>query len=488
MLASLLQNAMAVPLLILFFSVSIFVHEFGHFLAARLLGMVVDAFSIGFGPAIWKKKHNGVVYKIGCIPLGGYVALPQLDPAGMQTIQGADGTTTERKLPRIAPWRKILVSLAGAAGNVLLALGLAWLVYWIGMPAGPAERSAAVGYVDPECKAFAAGLRIGDEIQSVNGTAVRNWPEFLQVSTLHADVTLQVKTLSGEARTISVPTQKTILGQMVGGLDGRNLCSVLSVDAEMSAAKAGIRSGDRIVEFNGREVFSRSHLIEMVNERKDHPARVAVLRDVDGQMTRVEMDVTPSYDKTHKQVRIGIQFNLAAVEMDTLVRPLPSEQLRQHSMAIFRFLRALVTPQQAKAAAQGVGGPVAIVASYWIIVRTSIMLAVWFTGFLNVNLAIINLLPMPVLDGGHVLFSLWEMIARKPMSARVVNVLVNTFAVFIIGVFLLLSVRDVDRFTSLGRLLRGAFHGNRGDTATNAVPESAAGPGVTNAPAPAGKP
>lgn len=473
MLSILMGNVMAVPLLLLFFGVSIFVHEFGHFIVARWLGLVVDTFSIGFGPAIWKKKYRGVVYKIGWIPLGGYVALPQLDPAGMQTVQGAQGSgEAPRQLPRVAPWRKILVSVAGAAGNIVLAIGLAWIVYLAGMPAGPSERSAIVGYSEPESPAYAAGLRIGDEVLSVNGLAVRNWREFVQEAAFHAEVKLEIRDRKGAVRTLTLPTGKGLLGeQSLVGVDGRSLCSVLSVEPGLSAALAGIRSGDVITEFAGQEVFSRAHLIALVGEHRNSPVPVKVRREENGRKVDVDTVVTPAYDETHKQVRIGIVFNTAAVDMDTVVHPRPMEQIRQHSTAIFRFLKALVTPQQAKAATQAVGGPVAIMASYWIIVRTSIMLAIWFTGFLNVNLAILNLLPLPVLDGGHVIFSLWEIATRKPVNAKVVNALVNGFAALLIGLFVILSLRDMDRFTPLGRAVRGLFAGR--EAATNAVATNA---------------
>ena len=476
-------NLTAIPVLILLFGISIFVHEFGHFLAARLCGLVVDVFSIGFGPAIWKRKYKGILFKIGCIPIGGYVALPQLDPSGMETIQkGAKGEAQagQRNLPPIAAWKKIIVSLSGAAGNLLLAVGIAWLVYWIGMPAGPAERSTVVGFVDPQSKAYAQGLRIGDEVLSVNRNRIRKWSDFTMEAALHNEVAILARTPEGEEKALRLPTERGLLGeQSVAGVEGRSLCSVLSVASGMTAAKAGIQGGDTIVEFAGREVFSRAHLIERVNDSLGQTVPIKVTRNVNGKPVLVTLSVTPEYDASHKQVRIGVVFNTAAVDLDTVVRPRPGEQLRQHAGAIFRFLGALMTPKQARAASQAVGGPVAIIASYWFIVKTSLMLAIWFTGFLNVNLGIINLLPIPVLDGGHIVFSLWEMVTRRPVSARVANGLVNVFAALLIALFVLLSVRDVDRFTPARRLVREVFNGKAENAPTGAV-QSADSPMRTN--------
>ncbi len=461
---ALFDSVWIIAILVLLFGVTIFIHELGHYLTARWLGLVVEVFSIGFGPSIWEKKIKGIRYKIGCIPFGGYVALPQLDPSGMSRIQGGEDEEGEKEegkespapLPPIAPWRKIIVSVAGAVGNILLAILIAWLVYWIGIPAGPSERSSVVGFVDHESVAYTEGLRIGDEIVSVNDTPVQSWRDVRLEVALNPTVTLSVRRLGVEGtKEILLETTEGVIGEpSLEGVGGCNLCQVLQVTAGMSAESAGVEAGDLITEFDGVDVWSRGHLSKLVGERQGHTVPMKVQRQTDEGRLELELTVTPAFDVENNKARIGIVFNTMAVEHDTIVRPRPMEQLSGHASAIVRVLRALVTPRQAKAASQAVGGPVAIMISYWAIVKTSIMLAVWFTGFLNVNLAILNLLPIPVLDGGHIVFSLWELIFRKPVSPKFVNALVNVFAVLLIGVMILLSVRDLDRFTSLGKRVR----------------------------------
>ena len=129
-----LYTALAIVACILLFSLAVFIHEFGHFLAARKLGMRVDVFSIGFGPAIWKKTINGVEYRISWIPFGGYVALPDLDPEGTKGLEGQSGKDAEtapsesaaEPPPEIAPWKKIIVAFMGPFGNIVLAVALAF--------------------------------------------------------------------------------------------------------------------------------------------------------------------------------------------------------------------------------------------------------------------------------------------------------------------------------------------------------------------------
>ena len=479
-----LYSIYIIAILMLLLGASIFVHELGHYIAARWLGFVVEVFSIGFGPAMWHRKYNGIMYKIGWIPFGGYVALPQLDPTGMSLIQGTpeqgsektdkpvESSAPEKKYPVMAPWKRIVVSFAGAVGNIILAVIIAWIVYLVGMPAGPSERSAVVGYVVNGCKAYEQGLRTGDQILSVNGSPVKNWRSFAMEAGLHNEVTMKIKSASdGSEKVFTVQTEKGILGeQTLAGVRGLGLCNILSVSSGMSAEKAGLKGGDTILEFAGSPVYSMDHFVELVNEYKDQAMPIKVSRPVDGKLVICSMKVTPVYDSETKKVRIGITFNQAAVDLDTVVKPLPSEQLREHAALIFRFLKAIVTPAQAKAAASNVGGPVAIMISYWYIVKTSLMLAIWFTGLLNVNLAILNLLPIPVLDGGHMMFSLWEIVTRRPVSPKIVNALVNFFAALLLCFFVYITFKDFDRLTPARKVIKivvDRMHG--GNTAvTNA--------------------
>lgn len=425
--------------IVLLFGATIFVHELGHFLVARALGMVVDVFSIGFGPAVWKRKVGGVTYKIGVVPFGGYVALPQMDPT---SGQAATEELAERKLPRAAPWKKILVSLAGAAGNVLFAVFLAYVVYRVGKPSAPHETSGLIGYVETNSAAYAASLREGDEIVAVDGQPVSNWDEITLGTAMKNEVTLEVRTGEG-LRQVRLATEKNWLGVgMVPGISPVNLCSVAGTMEGSSAEQAGIQPGDVIVEFDGVPLYSREHLIHLVNEARDREVKARVRRN--GEL--VELDVRPAYDEKAGRALIGVIFNTLDLDTRLLVHPRPGEQIKRHAAILFRLLRALLTPREAKAASQAVGGPIAILLMLWWTVQRSFALALWFTGLLNVNLAIINLLPIPILDGGHVLFSLWELVTRRPIGARLINAVMNFFAALIIAVFILITYRDIVRW------------------------------------------
>ena len=452
-------------MVLILFGVTIFVHELGHFLFARRLGLHAETFAIGFGPAIWKKKVKGVTYKIGWIPAGGYVSLPQMEPSGGRRI---DENGNEVALPRVAPWRKILVAGAGAAFNILFAFVLAYIIYWVGKPSTPQETSSVVGYVSTNSQAHAQGLRAGDRIVEANGQPVHRWQDFLMAGALSSEVDLRVES-GGRTKTMLLPTEGDGMGMKgargVPGVDGVTFCKIGSVEEGGSAAGAGARKGDLITSFDGVDVYSIAQLIDLVGARRDQTVPMVVERDG----VPLTLSVTPQYDEQLERARIGIRFDLFFRDKENLVHVPPGEQIRDHATLIVATLRALVTPRQARYAASGLGGPPMIFAYLYAMVQAGFMMALWFTCLLNVNLAIINLMPLPVLDGGHICFSLWEMVTRRPVNERVVSALTTVFAILLIAAMLFLSVRDVDRMMNSG--------GGSAEPAMEA-------PAVTNTPSP----
>ncbi len=466
-----LPTSLVLLLLIVFLGMTILVHELGHFLSARLLGLVVETFSIGFGPALWKRTHRGIVYKIGWIPFGGYVAIPQIDPSGMNRIQ-----TPERPglpataLPPAPAWKKIVVSLSGACGNVLLAMALAWIVYAVGMPQ---DFAATVGYVEPSSEAYAQGLRIADRVRAVNGRTVRTWREVRMEVALVKEAILEAAAPDGTLKTLRLRTEKGLAGERaIPGVSGPSLCKIEAFLPESPARQAGLRTNDVILAVNGQTIYSPGHVRLLIQEARETAVALRVRRPRERQKPNLfDCVVHPRWDAEAGEYRLGVRFGPDILDMQTVTHPAPSEQLRDHATAIFRVLTALIDPRTAGAAQAAVGGPVAVISGIWYFTRVSLIMAVWFMGFLNINLAIINLLPIPVLDGGHILFALWEAGTRRPVPEPVARAVVNAFLVLLIGLFVFLVARDVDRLTPIGARIRraAAIRQPRGDT--NAVPE-----------------
>lgn len=433
----------------LLFGITVFVHEFGHFYAARKCGLIVETFSIGFGPAIWQKKIDGVLYKIGIIPFGGYVALPQLDPEGMEKVQG-DNESGAKKLPAVAPWKKIVVAVAGPLGNIIFASLVAWGIYFV--PGDSTKHNVAiVGSIDESAAAYAQGLRVGDQITAVNGKPVKSWYDLAVEALLTSEngAVLITAKANGTTKSISTPLNDLEKSeQIIPGVVPAIPCVLGLVNPGSPADKAGIQAGDAVIEFAGSAVHDWVHFTDLVQQNPDQTVAITVERDEQ----LVQLSVTPEYNPEHDRTLIGVQLGSF---MPWMSAKKPGAQIKGDAASIFRLLKALVTPAESKKAAGGLGGPLAIFIMIFASLKTGLLNTMGLIRFLNVNLAMLNLLPLPVLDGGHIIFAAWEGITRRKVHPKLVNTLVNVFAILLIGAMLLLTFRDADRQWKISKLFKG---------------------------------
>ena len=354
---------------VLLFALAILIHEFGHFIVALKLGLRVEAFSIGFGTALWKKKVNGVEYRISAIPLGGYVSIPDVDPEGTKALEGRgkreEGRDSEEPKVRIPAWKEILVAVAGPAMNVVLAAILAVALACVpGAKFG--ELPAVIGDVIPDGPAAKAGLQAGDTVVSVGGRPVRTWTE------MQTEV------------------------QIAGG-------SAVEIVVMRDAPSKGV------------PVHNPHLTLEVTPERNE----------VTGAWYIMAISVT--------------NVTGAAAWMPDRN---PLRQLAWDAGSIFRVLKGLVTPKEAKATSQALGGPVMIAEGLYRQVRRDPWDGLGFLRFLNVNLAVLNLLPIPVLDGGLILFALFALIFRRRVPDFIVKYASLTFMTLLMGLMGLLILRD----------------------------------------------
>ena len=406
---------------------------------ARRCGLVVKTFSIGFGRAIFKWEKDGILYKIGWIPFGGYVALPQLDPEGMEKIQGDE--TTEM-YPDVSPWKKIAVCISGPLGNIVLAILLAVAVWLIpGNDAGTQIRPI-IGSIETNSAAYAAGLRKGDEIIAVNGAAIKNWYDFTVEALLKNSDTVALDLRNtGVERHLDIPVVKGDEGvRTIEGIKPAIPCLFGSVTKGSPADLAGVKSGDTALSFNGQAVLGWEHFTGLVQAVEfGVPAALTVERKGE----TFALSIVPEYNAEYKRIMIGVQ--LGGSGLPWMLYKNPFDQLKYDALAIVRVLKALVTPAEAKQAAGGLGGPIAIFTMLTMSIKMGLVNTLGLIRFLNVNLAVLNLLPIPVLDGGHIVFSLWHGITRRKVNVKVQTVLINFFAVLLIGAMLILSFNDIDR-------------------------------------------
>ena len=272
---------------VFFFSLTILIHEGGHFLAAKALGLRADVFSLGFGPVLWCFEWHATEYRLSAIPFGGYVALPQLDPTSMEQIQGGkkkggrDDAAKRAKgkeefattLPPAAWWKRILVAAAGPFGNVVFAVLLAFVVWALPPPVPKPLQfgGAVVGSVAKGSDAEAAGLRPGDRILAVAGRPVVSWDDFVTETHLVAEsdaIRLSVSNLhDGAVAEISAALSKNRLGyNVVSGAVQAAACGVGEVFAGGPAEESHLQKGDAILSVDGRRVVSPQSFARLFGE------------------------------------------------------------------------------------------------------------------------------------------------------------------------------------------------------------------------------
>lgn len=437
---------------LLLFNLLIFVHELGHFLAARWRGLKVDRFAIWFGKPIWKKRIGGVEYALGIIPAGGYVSLPQM--ATMEAIEGKS-ESSEQPLPPISALDKIIVAFAGPLFSFLLAFAFAAVVWVVGRPISQDENSTTVGWVDPTGPAWKAGLRPGDVILDVDGHKITTFAPPSQDSVTWRIITshgtnIPIKYLREGKEYTAYPVpykratkwyERKALRQVL--IRPANKAIIYAVATNSPAALAGLRSGDEVVAVNGEKVYDFVPVIyaqEMLTNGPIQPVTLTIKRgsEVFDRSLLAEVPLKP----TDAGPSFGILSWLGNTNI-TLVHPTPTEQIRMSANQIFATLGTIFS-RKSEVGVQQLGGAVMIIRLYKNLFESEHgwRQVLWFSVILNVNLGMLNLLPFPVLDGGHIALALIEAARRKPVSGRVLQYLQSACAAILIAFMLFIAFFD----------------------------------------------
>ena len=438
------------------FNLLIVVHEIGHFLAARWRGLYIEKFGIWFGKPLWKKKINGVEYSLGSLPFGGFVALPQLAP--MDIIEGKADVDREQ-LPPVSALDKIIVAAAGPFFSLLLAFVFATMVWLVGYPVSESDMTTVVGYIMPDSPAEKVGLRPGDKILEVDGKRVTRF--------LGMNDSVSWAVVRSEGETVPVKFERDGKVQSVQvepykaptrGWRRKSVRQLLIVPAETlivakvelnsPAAAAGLRKGDIIRAINGQKIYSPVALVE---HTKAHPNEIMTLEgERDGRAFETTVRPVPMTVEGETRPRIGISWDTKL----TNSHPTPLELVRNSVTSTLNTLGALISPKS-DVKLQHLSGPIGISRIYFLFFQSEHgwQLVLWLSVVLNVNLAILNMLPIPVLDGGHILFGLIESVRRKPLNMRVLEVVQGVCTVLIIGAIVYISFFDFQDLPFVKRYL-----------------------------------
>jgi len=451
-----LTTALQVILLILvvltLFNIIIFVHELGHFLAAKWRGLQIDRFQVWFGKPIWKKTINGVQYGLGWIPAGGFVALPQMAP--MEAIEGGnrDG---DKPLPPITPVDKIIVAFAGPLFSMLLALAAAVVIWQVGKPKDSIPTQT-IGYVEPGSPAEKAGLKAGDEILAVNGETVHGFRGSLDSiterivlsSTDQIEFTVRREGESKPLRISSgfvVPEKENIFqrgGLRQVGISYNSPLIIESVAPHSPAADAGLKPGDQITHVDGEALFSRAAFAMHLKD-KEWKTVTIIVKSADGGSRELEITPERPLKPKNSDPMIGVTWDFNS-EIDTrIVKPGPFEQVGS-SLEMMWITITKLFDRKSEVGVGHLSGPVGIgnLMFEFLKMEDGWRRILAFMVLFNVNLAVLNMLPFPVLDGGHITLALLEKVSGRPVKAKPLEILQTACALALISLMLYVTSKD----------------------------------------------
>lgn len=438
------------------FNLTIFVHEMGHFLVAKWRKVKADRFAIWFGPAIWKRTWRGVEYRWGCIPLGGYVAIPQLMTEG---VEGKSETPAEQ-LPPLRMRDKIPILLAGSVCNVILGFLIACILWKVGIPAEEGYNNLVVWSVEKDSAEHAAGIRQWDRLVTIDDKPVHTWDE------VRANVALSVERKvrvgierDGARQTFEItPERNKLYGIRMLRLEHASTPVVGGTREGSPAEKAGIRQGDKILEVDGVRLAGPEHMAGIVSQHEGTPIHLTLLRGDQ----RMVVDVTPTTDggKHPPQIGIGFQQSFTA-----LAYPTPWEQVQSSLGMIVKTFNALYHRATTGVGPKDFMGVIGMADTLHTTIKMDIRFALHILVIININLAVVNLLPIPVLDGGHIVITVIEKIRRRALNPKLIETTHIVFVTLLISFMLYVGFNDVKRI-----LRRGAMSQDPPASTTPAAP------------------
>jgi regulator of sigma E protease len=424
--------------------VLIFVHELGHFLMARWVGIRVIRFSLGFPPRLFGIERGGTDYCVGVIPLGGYVTMAGDNPDQPRTGRDDEFLSKSR-------WQRFLVLMMGPVMNILLAIVLMAVVLSRGAEVPVFQsRAPVVGVVVDGSPAARAGVLAGDRIVSVAGRDVTTWETFfLTISARAGRETPIVLLRDGREFSVSVtPASETRfeLGD-IGVLPDAHP-RIASVVPGRPAEQAGLKPGDIVLALDGRVVTFASQLSQAIARKANVPVTLTIERSG----ARQEVRVTPALNGAIGMIGIGISDETVTVQPGP-VGAIGMSFRRNYEYAglILDTLWGLVTRQTSP---RQLMGPVAIAQLSGESAQAGWLALFSLMASISLNLGLLNLLPVPVLDGGHIFIMAIEGLARRDFSTRVKEKMLLTGFVLLMMLMVTVIYNDLTRIPWLGRLLQ----------------------------------
>jgi regulator of sigma E protease len=419
--------------------IMILVHEFGHYAAAKLFGVRVDVFSIGFGKRLIGFRKGETDYRISALPLGGYVKM-----AGENPLEAHSGAPDEFvSHPR---WQRFVIALAGPAMNILLAIGLLTGVNMVHYE-HPVylDQPATIGWVMENSPAEKAGIQAGDRIVRIDGKEDPTWFDVGLSSAIQSNKPLEVAVQRDAQvleKQIAPATNWADPEQIrtIGWVPDEPIV-VTQIESTMPAAKAGMRIGDQIVAVNGVPVRSLMSVIRFLQKNGDQPVDISALRG--GQEMKFTATPVMTADNGQKRYRLGFQSEPVSVDKLPFGQALSRsvDENKKYSLLIVDLVRKMVRNETS---IKQMTGPIGIArASGEAASEPGWSPLLRLMAGISLNLGIFNLLPIPILDGGMILMLAIEGLIRRDISVRIKERIYQTAFVFLVLFAVVVIFNDI---------------------------------------------
>jgi len=436
-LLSLLQTIFVMAIVLGFM---ILIHEFGHYAAAKYFGVRVEQFAIGFGKRVVGFRRGETDYRINILPLGGYVKMSGENPMDDRTDDPGEFMNHPR-------WQRFIIALAGPAMNIFLAIALLTAVYKVHYEY-PAylDGPALVGWVNANSPAEKAGLQIGDRIARVENIADPTWEQIEAKVALSPNQPLDFAIdRDGKIFDKQLTPEPTGLHQYgtIGIVPKEPNVTIGSVESGLPAEKAGIKVGDIILTANGQPIPALETLVEMLARTKDQPLQLKVLRDGQEITFNLKPVLAPSGPTGEPAYRIGI-----SPRPQTKIVPLNWAEAFRRSLddnkkSSFLILELLQKMVERKVSMRQVDGPIGIGSAVGAAAREGLTPLLGITAAISLNLGIMNLLPIPILDGGVILLLIIESLMQKDISLPIKERIYQAAFVFLVIFAVMVIYNDI---------------------------------------------